>query len=254
MTAPAAQSENALEPRPIARRPCRYGTGRLSFTSEDTMEWSRLRRVMFTAVESQYCDWFIGAIIVFNIFVIVFETNATGECRSTGAECAVPWIDSANSALLAIYTMEAATRLFVYRYHIKTKPWDIFDVAIVLLSYLDVVLNELFSGGFPGIEILRIFRVAKILRAARVVRVFPELATMLKGFISAMSAMLWGLMMIMVLSLIWAVLGVEFLQPVSLEVFGADHACSESFSGVMHNMLFLFQTLVAGTGLGRRVT
>lgn len=241
-------SSQSVRPR---RSTIRSASGRLHFSESELSRWQKLRQTVFNILESQYFDWCIGAVICFNVAVIIAETNATADCRRhQDLQCEVAWIENSNLALLVIYTLEAAVRVYTYRELILRRGWDMFDLTIVTLSYVDVVLKYLDTDAMPGVQMLRIFRVAKLLRAARLLRVFPELNVMLRGFISAMSAMFWGLLMILVLTLLWAVLAIEFLQPVAMEVFDDDSHCSKSFNGVLNNMLLLFQTLVAGDGWG----
>lgn len=223
---------------------------RHSYSMQDAAEWHCSRQMIFKIVDHSKFENLIGAVICFNVVLIIMETNANAECRYSQSQCNVPWLAAANIALLAIYTMEAMARIYAYRWLILRRRWDIFDVIVVLFSYMELMLDLLKTAEIPGVQLLRIFRVAKLLRAARVLRVFPELNTMLEGFVSAMSAMVWGLMMILVLTLMWAIMAVEFIQPVALELFDDGSFCAESFNGVLHNMLLLFQTLVAGDSWG----
>eukprot|EP00440_Ansanella_granifera_P002032 gb/GFBE01002198.1/.p1 GENE.gb/GFBE01002198.1/~~gb/GFBE01002198.1/.p1 ORF type:complete len:560 (+),score=104.84 gb/GFBE01002198.1/:1-1680(+) len=228
----------------------RPGRSMSRLPNQMVQQWPQLRRVVHEVSESHAFEVFIGAVIVFNTVLIVVETNANALCRAEGSSCQVAWIEYVNLGLLGIYTLEAIMRLFALRQHILRRGWEMFDLIIVVLSYVDVMLTAASASALPGVQLLRIFRVARLLRAARILRVFPELNSMLQGFISAMSAMVWGLLLIMVLLLMWSVLAVEFLQPFSLEVFEEDSYCHRSFNSVSDAMLLLFQTLVAGDSWG----
>eukprot|EP00931_Biecheleriopsis_adriatica_P004555 TRINITY_DN106201_c0_g1_i1.p1 TRINITY_DN106201_c0_g1~~TRINITY_DN106201_c0_g1_i1.p1 ORF type:complete len:648 (-),score=125.04 TRINITY_DN106201_c0_g1_i1:12-1682(-) len=157
-----------------------------------------------------------------------------------------------NYFFLTVFTFEAALRIFVLRMEYLLSRWDLFDFLVLLMGYVDLILSASFndSKGVPGGLMLRLFRIARLMRATKLLRVFPELHAMVNGFFSAMSAMWWGFIMITVLLLMWSVLAVELLYSVSREVHGDTHECSESMSSVFTTMLLLFQTLMAGDSWG----
>lgn len=74
------------------------------------------------------------------------------------------------------------------------------------------------------------------------------------GFGGAMSTMMWGLSLIMVLLMIWSILCVEFVWPVARVVYKdsgfLEEQCGMVFSSVIQTTLHLFQTLVAGDSWG----
>ena len=116
-------------------------------------------------------------------------------------------------------------------------------------GFSDILLSMIDELSVSGLQMLRVFRTARLARAARILQVIPELNAMVRGFISAMSAMLWGFVMILILLMFWAVLAVELLNHASKEVYG-DDTCSKAFAGVWPALQMFFQTLVAGDGWG----
>jgi len=86
--------------------------------------------------------------------------------------------------------------------------------------------------------------------------VFPELSLLLQGFISAFSAMIWGIVLIGILILFFGILTVYLVHPLNVELYGdggiepASDWCPEAFGSVLNATLTYFQTLVAGDSWG----
>ena len=66
----------------------------------------------------------------------------------------------------------------------------------------------------------------------------------------APKAMFWGLVMILVLIMFWALIAVEIINPVNhrlmLELEEPDPYCKVAFSSIPNASILFFQTLVAG--------
>jgi len=223
---------------------------------------ARVRRFL----ENTYVDIGLSFVIVANVILMVIETNYKARCegdvdsgdekfcRDDGpANLAVYWT---NMAFQIFYTIECAVRLFAYRCEFFSSKSNLLDITIVLLGYVDIILVIVLAGKDipgPGVAILRIFRIARLLRVARILSFFPELYVMIRGFVGAMMAMFWGMFMIACLLLIWSILGVEIIHPVTeSDALQGDQYkyCRESFSKVQTTMLIFFQTVFAGDSWG----
>jgi Ca2+-binding EF-hand superfamily protein len=103
----------------------------------------------------------------------------------------------------------------------------------------------------PSANALRSLRVIRVSRAVRVMVRFPELYNMIVGFASAMRAMMWGILMIGLLLLIFAILCVELLHDKQDSIAYSDGTwCDEVFFSVWTVFLLFFQNLVAGDSWG----
>jgi len=220
---------------------------------------AKVRRLL----ESTVVDCILSLVIVSNVGLMVAETNYTAFCdldlNSSDASCQKGSAQDtslfiANMSYQGFYTLEVIIRVFVYGCSFCKSSWNLLDFTIVTLGYVDLALVQLFSGTQlpgPGVAILRIFRIARLLRIVRILSFFPELYIMIRGFMGAMKAMFWGMFMIACLLLIWAILGVELINPVSRELSGDGYeACRIGFSQVERTMLIFFQTVFAGDSWG----
>lgn len=217
---------------------------------ETASSFSPARKAVHELVVSSRFDLAVGFFIGINFCIIVVEANINADC---GSERCIPlWMIVFNYVFLALYTLEAGLKIFAWRTEYFRTPWDVFDFGIVLIGYTDLVLTEISDDGpgLPGMQMLRLFRVARLMRATRIFRIFPELNSMVRGFMSAMSAMWWGFIMILMLLVMWSVVSVEFFNDVNKSLQADDDVCHSAFSSVGNAMLFFFQTLMAGDSWG----
>eukprot|EP00931_Biecheleriopsis_adriatica_P120938 TRINITY_DN96023_c0_g1_i1.p1 TRINITY_DN96023_c0_g1~~TRINITY_DN96023_c0_g1_i1.p1 ORF type:complete len:623 (+),score=131.26 TRINITY_DN96023_c0_g1_i1:37-1869(+) len=241
----------------LGRERLRLERSRLEKSKSDTANeviegYTPVQRCLASVLDSSIFEAFIGLIIASNVILVAFDTDAAASCRSEGERCSTPELDISNALCLAIYTLEAAARLYDHRRRILQSRHDTFDVVVVVCCYVDVLTSEMLTSDLSGVwQILRIFRISKVFRAARILMVFPEIYVMLQGFLSAMSAMLWGCTMILLILFLWSIVAVDFLQPVSLQLFEEGSFCYTSFNSVWDMTLLFFQTLVAGDAWGQ---
>eukprot|EP00931_Biecheleriopsis_adriatica_P006606 TRINITY_DN10798_c0_g3_i1.p1 TRINITY_DN10798_c0_g3~~TRINITY_DN10798_c0_g3_i1.p1 ORF type:complete len:557 (-),score=110.43 TRINITY_DN10798_c0_g3_i1:23-1693(-) len=215
--------------------------------------YSWFRRRCYDWLNAWYFDYAIGAVIVVNFVLIVVEADAGANptCTSGGdVGCAIEILQLLNVGLLVVYMGEAAMRIYVYRWDYFKDPWDLFDFFIVVVGALDLLIVWILrSTMLPGMSMLRLFRVARLVRAAKLLRIFPDLKAMLTGFAHAMGAMLWGFIGIAIMLLMWSVLAVELLNDTNSEL-DSDEFCRQMFSSVGAASLMFWQTLVAGDSWG----
>merc|ERR1712160_144113 len=93
-----------------------------------------------------------------------------------------------------------------------------FNLAVVTLGYLDVALSMAASVKLPGFTVLRIFRMSKLLRTVKMLRKIPVLLFYVVSFISAMNAMFWGFVILLVMLMVFAIISVDIVHPTSLMV------------------------------------
>jgi len=218
--------------------------------SKEPLEGGSLRWRIAALLERQAFDMFLGMVVAFNVGVMIAETDQNANCSDGDSNCASWVVQLLNTVILIIYTVELALRIFVEREEFFKTRWNIIDFSIVMLGYLDKIVSELLSGMLPNMQMFRIFRVLRLVRAARLLAVSPELYSMVRGAACAMIAMFWGFVMIIVLLLVWSILAVETVHPVSSKLeFGNDY-CQDAFSSVLQATLLFFQTLVAGDSWG----
>mmetsp|Transcript_10822 Transcript_10822/g.37916 ORF Transcript_10822/g.37916 Transcript_10822/m.37916 type:complete len:697 (+) Transcript_10822:216-2306(+) len=217
--------------------------------------WSQPRIRLFQLVATQHFEKFMGCVIVFNMFLIMWETDYRAKCYPTYtdnlADCPynpddLEWDTILNGLLLAVYTLEAITHLYVHRMRYFGSRWNVIDFSVVMASYI-----ALLAGSAVNISFLRIFRMVRLTRAFRVVLSIRELYMLLTGLASSFKAIFFGTMLLLMMLLLWSIVLVEMVHPVNalIEYDGCER-CARGFSSIADSTLTLFQTIVASDSWG----
>jgi len=220
----------------------------------DRRQWPPWRKTLAACIEHRRFDALLGIVVLSNVVVMCYEVDRNAGCGPDG--CAGRTIELLNLLFTIFYTAECTVRMAVYRSKIVADRWNILDICIVIVGWLEQVISmfdalQTLSEQIPfNINFLRLFRVARLFRATRILEVFPELHMMITGVFRAMMAMFWGFLMILCLVLLWAILAVELIHPLNRHIVHDDEWCNEAFGSVLKATLIFFQTMVAGDSWG----
>eukprot|EP00927_Polykrikos_kofoidii_P023899 TRINITY_DN21854_c0_g1_i1.p1 TRINITY_DN21854_c0_g1~~TRINITY_DN21854_c0_g1_i1.p1 ORF type:complete len:685 (-),score=104.97 TRINITY_DN21854_c0_g1_i1:26-2044(-) len=212
--------------------------------------WDWPRHVAYRISFHPYFNGYMGLLIIGNLIMMCFEVEDTSHARMEGREPdQLFW--KLDVAFVATYVLEIGLRVYVQRCNYFRCPCQVFDFALVVLSLSDFIISR-FHLELPNFPLLRIVRIARLSRAVRIMVRFPELHNIIKGFVSAMMAMIWGFAMIVLLLLIFAVVSVEMLHDKQHTIEFEDGSwCREAFVSVWKVFLMFFQNLVAGDSWGK---
>ena len=168
-----------------------------------------------TALESAGVRKFITAIILFNAAILGLETSDV-VMGNVGVLIGV-----LDRVCLAIFVVELALKLSVYRLRFFRDGWNIFDFAIVAVSLA------------PAAQSLSVLRSLRILRILRVVSVAPRLRRVVEGFITALPGM----------ASVFLLMGIIFYigSVISTKLFGADFP--QWFGSLGRSAYSLFQIM-----------
>jgi translation elongation factor EF-1beta len=191
----------------------------------------------------------MGIIIMFNMFMIIVETDYGAEHDDS-----LPWADVVGWMNLAIFVTELAMRLFALRMQFWMDYWNTFDFFIVVSDASCSLLALIIGDIFP-VSTLRIFRLCKLARVSKVFRVFPELRIMMAGLLGSMRALFWGTVLLAVVLLVWAIVAVQFIHPLTKELAKNGgltdcDRCPRAYSSVAQATLTFSQQVVAGDSWG----
>eukprot|EP00747_Dinoflagellata_sp_TGD_P125843 gnl/TRDRNA2_/TRDRNA2_174216_c3_seq7.p1 gnl/TRDRNA2_/TRDRNA2_174216_c3~~gnl/TRDRNA2_/TRDRNA2_174216_c3_seq7.p1 ORF type:complete len:639 (+),score=101.30 gnl/TRDRNA2_/TRDRNA2_174216_c3_seq7:60-1976(+) len=160
-------------------------------------------------VERRRFKLIMAIVISMNAVQVVYESDIGSQCTWGGSQAACDqesgWLMVMNWMYLLLYSIEMSLRIFVHRQGCFTDAWDITDAAIIIIG----VLSELLGGLLPSTGILRLFRLARLIKALRFITLPPELHTMIHGFVSAFKAITMGAGLMFLMLLLWAVVGIE---------------------------------------------
>jgi len=220
--------------------------------------WSTWRIRAAKVVLSQAFETCMGAVIICNMGLIIHEADTDAQCYPEYAErydecpvrsTLVRWLWQMNMALLGIYSVECCARCYVERWLYFSNVWNMIDLLTVILGWGGTLLE-----GMVNVSLLRMCRVVRLARAARVLISIPEFYLLITGLYSSVKAIIFGSVILMSAILVWAIIAVELLHPVNslvdyTEQYPCDH-CRDGFESVFAAGLTLFQQIVAGDAWG----
>ena len=116
---------------------------------------------------------------------------------------------------LVIFTVELGARIYVLSHRVLFRAWTIMDLAIVLISWATMGASSS----------LRTFRV---LRALRLLKMFPNLKKITEGLVLALPSLAWVLMFLLLLSTMYSILGLELYGRWGVSKCGDGVSCFSS--------------------------
>eukprot|EP00928_Gymnodinium_smaydae_P045476 TRINITY_DN3030_c0_g3_i1.p1 TRINITY_DN3030_c0_g3~~TRINITY_DN3030_c0_g3_i1.p1 ORF type:complete len:596 (-),score=57.92 TRINITY_DN3030_c0_g3_i1:221-1942(-) len=213
----------------------------------DTMEgWSSFRRVCGRVVRNPAFDFVMLVAVLLNICAIIIEVNmeAKGQMWKTG--------DGINIAFITVYSLEIALRVFVERKMFFTSTMNVIELSLVSLDVLLQIVIVSLVGSLPKVSFLRVFRTLRFVRIIRTLSGFRELWLMLHGFVSAMKAIMWAILLIGIVLLLASVLSTQLLHPIAQHLSSEGHfsqsctRCPVAFESVQSSMLTWFILVFLG--------
>ncbi|NUT34257.1 MAG: ion transporter [Hamadaea sp.] len=158
----------------------------------------KLRRV----VESRAFQHTITVVILLNAISLGCETS--------------PWLTERYATVLhvvdvgalAIFVVELALRLFVYRLGFFRDPWNVFDLAIVSVALL------------PASAAFSVLRAMRILRVLRLVSVVPSMRRVVSALLTALPGMVSIAALLVLVLYVAGVMATKLFSRTAPEYFG----------------------------------
>ncbi len=156
------------------------------------------RGVAYRFTYSRRFEYFIVALILFNGALLGLETSP-GMVERLG-----PWLDAGQWAVLGVFIVEAALKLYAVWPRIDSyfrDPWNDFDFLIIVLSLV------------PAVGVLALVaRTARLLRVLRLVSVIPELRLLVTTLVRSLPGMLHIVVLTSLLTYIYAIVGYQLFS------------------------------------------
>jgi len=213
-----------------------------------------------------YFEAGINALICINVICMIMEADDNAKCLGQSNACSSRPLWYLNLAFLALYTVEMGMKIFVYRLEFfigsgksgkrQVHGFNYVDLFVVITGIFTAIMESIGHEAGASLEMLRLLRILRLARAVPILGIFPELQKLVEGFMSAMTAMAWGILLIVLLLIFFAIISVEIVHPLNLRYIETrpegDVAewCEAAFDSVFNATLLFFQTLVAGDSWG----
>jgi len=185
--------------------------------------------------------------ILWNLVLLVTATNARA-----GDESVPWWIRVINGLILCAYLVEIIVKVLVYGKNIFCSLYSVFDLVVVTVGFAVLCLDVVYDG-LPSISVLRVFRILLLPRVFKIS--ISELNAMGRVFVRTCRAVFWGMLLMLMALLVWALFAVQLIHPVCKNlakkdpsVFGECQHCANPFGNVFRALLTLVHTVLAGDG------
>lgn len=186
-----------------------------------------MQDVTFTGLRGKIAD-FVESRITVNFITLVILINAVTLGLETDDEV-VAWIGDTLSIIdtlaLSVFVVELILKLFVYRFSFFRQGWNVFDFAIVAISFIP-------SAG--NLSIIRSFRILRVLRLMSVV---PQMRRVINALLHAIPGMASIVSVLLIIFYVSAVLTTKLFSghPVP--------EIAERFESISASMFTLFQIM-----------
>lgn len=185
---------------------------------QDT-EFDGMRGKVASFIEQTNFSKFITAVILMNAVTLGFETDK-------GIMAQYGYILLAlDKIALAIFTIEIALKLFVYRLSFFRAGWNVFDFVIVAIALI------------PASGPLAVLRTLRILRVLRLVTVVPSMRRVIAALLHAIPGMASIMSVLLVIYYVCSVLATKLFNA------HPDPEVAEKFESIAASMYTLFQIM-----------
>jgi len=198
------------------------------------------RRFPEKLVSSSRFDFCMGAVIVMNAVTIGLEVSMSRANNHVPVALQV-----AEYIFLFIYTLEIGLRFGALGRSAMRNSWVQFDLFLVICGFLDVATTLV---GPPvkildNVMLVRTFRLARLARVLRLNIKFHTLWMLVHGLLNSLATLAWTLIIICILLFVFAVLGLELLQPDPEASEEYNQVASEYFGSLLKATTSLLQGL-----------
>jgi voltage-gated sodium channel len=160
------------------------------------MEW--LRQI----VNDPRTDRIIMGFIILNAVTLGIETSQTAMARFGTV------LDIIDNIVIAIFVIELAARLVVYRTDFFKDGWNVFDFIVVGIALA------------PATQAFSVLRALRILRVMRLITAVPTLRRVVAGLITSLPGMGSIFLLLMLIYYVFAVMAVNLYGAEFPDLFG----------------------------------
>ena len=141
-------------------------------------------------------------LILFNAVTLGLETSES-VMESWGG-----LLHAIDTALLVLFTVELAIRIYAFRGRFFRDPWGLFDFVIVAISWM------------PDSGPLAVLRALRVLRVLRLVSIVPSLRNVVEAMLGALPGMGSIVLLMLLIYYVFAVMAVKLFGAAMPEQFG----------------------------------
>ena len=176
---------------------------------------SNVRERLRGFIEHRHVQGVIIALILINAVLLGLETWPAAMAAAGGLILAV------DRAILVVFVVEIALRLYAHRRAFWRDPWSVFDFVVVAIAL------------FPATGQLAVLRALRVLRVLRLLTMVPSMRRVVGALLGAVPGLLSIGLMLMIVYYVFAV--------IATNLFAADYP--EWFGHLGRSFYTLFQIM-----------
>lgn len=154
-------------------------------------------------VESPKFQNVIIGLILVNAVILGLETS-NSLMSSIGI-----WLKILDNIILNIFIFEIVLRIMAYGWRFFTRPWSLFDLAIVMIALIPA------SGAFSALRALRVLRVLRLISVA------PSMRKVVEGLLTAIPGIASVATIVLLIFYVFAVIGTHLYADTFPQWFGS---------------------------------
>jgi voltage-gated sodium channel len=168
-----------------------------------------------TIVDDPRTERIVMVLIVINAITLGLETSATAMA------VAGPLLQTLDTAILTVFVIEIAARIYVRRLSFFRDPWSLFDFFVIVIALM------------PSTGNLSVLRALRILRVLRLITVVPSLRRVVGGLIAALPGMGSVVVLLSLLYYVFSVMATKLFGAAFPDWFGSIGASAYSLFQIM---------------------
>ncbi|KAL8611742.1 hypothetical protein ACOMHN_065367 [Nucella lapillus] len=170
---------------------------------------SKFLKFFYNIAMSTKFELSIVLLISFNMVVMAVEHyNQTQTVEDT--------LEMLNIIFTSIFVLEAVVKLLGLRWHYFRVPWNIFDFLIVLMSIIDIILDDLLNSVIIKPTLLRVVRVFRIGRVLRLIKSAKGIRKLLFALIISLPAIFNIGALLFLVMYIYSIIGMSSFGDIKL--------------------------------------
>jgi len=174
-----------------------------------------LRRWLRAILDDRRAEWVILVLIIINAITLGLETSPAAMAA------AGPLLETLDGAILSVFVVEIAARIYVRRAAFVRDPWNLFDFFVVAIALVPATGN------------LSVLRALRILRVLRLITIVPSLRRVVGGLITALPGMGSIVVLLSLLYYVFAVMATKLFGQSFPDWFGSIGASAYSLFQIM---------------------
>ena len=153
-------------------------------------------------IETAAFQYFITGLILFNGLILGLATSK--EIMASYG----PLIEAVDAAVVAIFTVEIALRIWVHRLRFFGDPWSLFDFTVVAISLVP-------AGGS-----LSVLRALRVLRLFRLLTIVPQMRIIIAALLGVIPGIASVSMVLLLFFYVFAIMATSMFGDAFPEWFG----------------------------------